>query len=118
MKNVRITSKFILAITFMFVVSFWAGEPVFAGRIAAWGWNYYGQCDVPSGNDFIAIAARWKHSLALKSDGSIVGWGQNNHRQSDSPTGNDFIAISAGCVHSLALKADGSLLAWGYNGNG
>lgn len=92
--------------------------PAFAGRIVAWGWNYDGQCNVPSGSDFAAISANWKHSLALKADGSIVGWGQNNHGQSNSPAGNDFVAISAGEVHSLALKADGSLVAWGYNGNG
>lgn len=99
-------------------LSIWAATPVHAGRVIAWGWNYYGQCDAPAGDDFVAVAANWKHSLALRSDGTVVGWGQNNQGQSDPPPGNDFVAVSAGLVHSLALRADGSLYAWGYDGNG
>jgi len=37
-------------------------------------WNY-GQANPPDGNDFVAIAVGFVHSLALKSDGTIVGWG-------------------------------------------
>jgi len=118
MRCMRGKNKLGLAVTVLFVIGLCACGPAFAGRIAAWGWNYYGQCDVPRGNDFVAISARFKHSLALRSDGSIAGWGQNNHGQSDCPKGNDFVAVGAGTVHSLALKSDGSLVAWGYNGNG
>ena len=40
------------------------------GSIVAWGWNNYGQCDVPAPNtDFVAVAAGVWHSLGLKSDG-------------------------------------------------
>jgi hypothetical protein len=36
------------------------------------GYNYYGQCEVPSQNeDFVAIAASGHHSLGLKLGGSI-----------------------------------------------
>ena len=89
-----------------------------AGRLIAWGWNEYGQCDVPSGDDYVAISAQFKHTLALKADGTVVGWGQNNHGQSDPPPGNDYIAVAAGELHSLALRSDGSIVAWGYNSSG
>jgi hypothetical protein len=118
MRHTRTRLQFALLALAIVAVALWARDCAFAGRVVAWGWNYYEQCDVPAGNDFVAVSACWKHSLALRSDGSIEGWGQNNHGQSDPPAGNDFVAISAGGVHSLALRADGSLVAWGYNGNG
>ena len=75
--------------------------------------------DTPTGNDFVAISAGGRHSLALKSDGSLVAWGFNDDGQvSGTPTGNDFIAIAAGGYHNLALKSDGSLVAWGRTDQG
>ncbi|MHC4418394.1 MAG: hypothetical protein ACYSU6_07380, partial [Planctomycetota bacterium] len=60
----------------------------------------------PDGNNFIAIAARGHHSLALKADGSIVGWGKNDCGQATPPAGTGFIAIAAGYGgYSLALRA-------------
>ena len=39
------------------------------GTLAAWGWNYHKQCDVPTNKayDFIAIAAGGGHNIALTS---------------------------------------------------
>jgi len=44
------------------------------GTIVTWGWNIYGQCDIPAPNaDFVAVAAGGNHSLGLKhSDLSAV----------------------------------------------
>jgi hypothetical protein len=39
------------------------------GRIVAWGWNDYGQCDVPApaaADSFVAVAGGYGHSLAVK----------------------------------------------------
>ena len=48
------------------------------GSIVAWGWNEYGQCNVPAPNSgFVAVAAGENHSLGLKADGSIAAWGDN-----------------------------------------
>ena len=33
---------------------------------AEYAYNYYGQADPPEGADFVAIAAGWRHSLAIK----------------------------------------------------
>jgi len=35
------------------------------GSLAGWGCDDYGQCDVPDGNDFLAIAGGSQHSLAI-----------------------------------------------------
>jgi len=39
------------------------------GTVVAWGWNYYGQCNVPAGlSNVVAVAGDGYHSLALKVD--------------------------------------------------
>jgi len=84
------------------------------GTLIAWGLNSNGQCNVPRGNDFVAVSGGHWHSLALRADGSLVSWGSI----SEAPSGNDFVAIASGSGHNLALKADGSLAAWGGTGYG
>jgi hypothetical protein len=39
------------------------------GTLAAWGWNYHNQCDVPTSKalNFIDIAAGGGHNIALTS---------------------------------------------------
>ena len=96
------------------------------GTVRAWGWNQYGQTDVPAGlSHVVAIKGGAEHSLALRSDGTVVGWGANdawaesdpnctyvgNHcprkpcGQIDIPDGlSGVTAISAGNFHSIALK--------------
>ncbi len=55
-------------------ITAWASKS--DGTIVAWGWNDYGQCNVPAPNaDFVAVAGGGAHSLGLKSDGTIVAWG-------------------------------------------
>ena len=74
------------------------------GSIIGWGYNDYGQATLPDDNDFIAIAAGYSHSLAVRLDGLIVGWGDDTFSQATPPEGDSFIAIAAGAVNSLALK--------------
>ena len=94
------------------------------GAIVAWGYNGYGQLNVPAPNaDFIAVAAGEMHSLGLKADGSVVAWGSDSphddHGQCNVPAPNtDFIAIAAGWYHSVGLKADGTIVTWGSNFHG
>jgi alpha-tubulin suppressor-like RCC1 family protein len=88
------------------------------GSIVAWGDNSQGQATPPSGDYFVAIAARNDHSLALRADGSIVGWGGNEYGEVTPPAGTGFVAISTGYFHSLALRADGSIVGWGRNDYG
>jgi len=119
MRKMRERSGFVWAVVIVLGVTLLVGESARAGRLVAWGQNIEGQCDVPSGTDFVAISAQWKHSLALRADGSIAAWGQNNWDQAEPPAGTDFVAVAAGgfsfFVHAVALRGDGSLAAWGDN---
>ena len=71
------------------------------GTLAGWGWNGYGQIDVPAGS-FTAVAAGWYDSLAIRTDGTLVGWGGNDTGQTDVPSGT-FTAVAAGAHHGLAI---------------
>ena len=56
------------------------------GSVACWGWNEYGQCEVPTDigtpeNPVASVAVGSAHTAALLSDGSIVCWGSNNDGQ-------------------------------------
>jgi len=90
------------------------------GFIVAWGWNAYGQCDVPAPNaDFVAVAGRGSHSLGLKHDGTVVTWGGNDYGQCNVPAPNaDFVTVAAGGYHSLGLKSDWKIVAWGRSDGG
>jgi len=90
----------------------------FGGIIVAWGnYNYFGQLDVPDGNDFVAIAAGQSHGLAIRSDGTLVAWGNNDWGLANVPDGNDFVAVATGGTHGLALRSNGKIEAWGGEGN-
>jgi hypothetical protein len=88
--------------------------------VAAWGYNDFGQCNVPAPNSgFVAVAGGNWYSLGLKADGSLVAWGANYDGQCNVPAPNSgFVGVAAGDSHSLGLKADGSIVAWGYNAHG
>jgi hypothetical protein len=78
----------------------------------AWGYNGYGQLNVPAPNtDFVALAAGTYHtSLGLKADGSIVAWGDNEFGQTNVPAPNtDFVAVAGGSYHSLGLTGEAPL---------
>jgi hypothetical protein len=90
------------------------------GTVLAWGDDWDGQCDVPSGlSNVVAIAAGQYHSLALRADGSVVAWGDNSASQTAiPPDATNVVAISAGDWHNLALLEDGGIVAWGDNSEG
>ena len=86
--------------------------------VAAWGWDGYGQCDVPTRLGVVKhIAAGGNHTVAVHADGSVTAWGQNNWGQCNVPAELGAVAhIDAGGLHTVVVKTDGSVAAWGYNG--
>jgi alpha-tubulin suppressor-like RCC1 family protein len=88
-------------------------------RIVAWGNNYNGQTNVPSGlTNVVAVAAGSSHFLALNADGTVIGWGADDAQQIDVPSDlSGVVAIAAGMSRSIALKADGTVTAWGDYGS-
>jgi Regulator of chromosome condensation (RCC1) repeat len=87
------------------------------GTVVAWGNNFYGQTNVPSGlTNVIAIAAGYYHSLALTGNGTVVAWGANFNGQTTAPPGlSNVVAIAAGGYHNLALMSNGTVVSWGMN---
>jgi len=90
------------------------------GVVSVWGDNTYGQLNLPAGLSGVTkIATGYRHTLALKNDGTVVAWGYNAYGQSTVPAGlTGVIALAAGDRHSLALKSDGTVVAWGENSQG
>jgi alpha-tubulin suppressor-like RCC1 family protein len=118
------------------------------GTVATWGMNAYGQLgdgtttyrltpvNVTGGlDDVIAIAAGYRHSVALKVDGTVWSWGDNGggilgagiadaYRTSpvqvvtSSGPLTGITAISAGLFHTMALKSDGTVWVWGQSNYG
>lgn len=99
------------------------------GTVLGWGYNYYAQATgsptkLSTGGvvrikgavltNVVGIAAGWRHSLALKRDGTVVGWGDDAQGQASAPSGlSNVVSVAAGYARSLALKADGRVVAWG-----
>ena len=83
-----------------------AQTTVQAGTPLAWGYNNYGQSDIPSGlTDVVDVAGGTYHNLALKSDGTVVAWGDNFYGQTNVPSGlTGVVNVAAGAYHNLAVK--------------
>ena len=101
------------------------------GVVHCWGFNDYGQLDVPTGR-YQSVAASLYYSCGLRTDGQIRCWGQNDYSSygsttppaSDGPTGQaappsgNFTAVSAGWEHACALNSAREIVCWGRNHNG
>lgn len=78
-------------------------------------------------NEWLRVSTGWKHTLALKRNGTLWAWGCNadgqlgigNNEPASTPVpvgkSEVWLAIAAGDRHSLGIKADGTLWAWGNN---
>lgn len=137
-----------------FIGTGWSGAAIVAGghhtvavkangTLWAWGYNMSGQLgngttsysessptQIGSGSTWSAIAAGWRHTVALKTDGTLWAWGYNGDGQlgdgttatsQSSPvqiTGTAWAQVACKQHHTLSIKTDGTLWAWGYNYNG
>jgi alpha-tubulin suppressor-like RCC1 family protein len=119
------------------------------GNVYAWGQNDQGQLglgradagnytypfQVPGLSNIVAISTGYRHSMALRNDGTVFTWGFNSTGQlgqgtigSNTPCDCDptptavsglsnVTAIEAGYDFSLAVRNDGTVRAWGSNMN-
>jgi len=96
--------------------------PISAGAssLVAWGYNLFGQTNVPAGlNNIVAIAGGGFHNLALQANGRVVAWGLNTLGQTNVPAGlTNAVAIAGGNYDSLALTGNGRVVGWGSNNFG
>ena len=117
--NLRIVLLFALASALVPFCA--AGETA----VVAWGagtfvakppdLNDFGQSLVPASlTNATQVAAGWRHSLALRSDGSLAGWGDDTLGQLDFNVGEtDFVAVACGRLHSLALRSSSTVAVAG-----
>jgi alpha-tubulin suppressor-like RCC1 family protein len=82
---------------------------------------------IGSETNWQAVEAGWRHTVALRADGTLWAWGQNYRGQLGNGTytetntpqriGSDtnWQAVAAGQYHTVALRTDRTLWAWGNN---
>ena len=88
------------------------------GRVVCWGWNGFGQTDVPSDLDqVVSIAGALHHIAALKSDGTVVAWGGNQGGQCDTPVGLSGVTHIAASSSTTIALLDSSLSTCGSRGS-
>lgn len=113
------------------------------GAVWCWGANPVGQLglgaptedqwlpqQVGSDHDVTALAARARHTCALRSDGSLWCWGDNSDGQlgvGDTDNrfgpvrvgdGTDWRSLVAGALHTCAVDGADQLHCWGDNASG
>jgi len=114
------------------------------GSLHCWGRNAAGQLgdgttadrrtptqETSGASDWASVAAGWRHTCGVKTDGSLHCWGRNTADQLGDGTTVDrraptreasgaahWASVSAGWRHSCGVKTDGSLHCWGRNVSG
>ena len=61
------------------------------------------------------VAARWYHTVGLRSGGSVVAVGDNFMGQCNVGGWTDITQVAAGGYHTVGLKSDGTVVAVGWN---
>ncbi len=73
--------------------------------------NDFGQSIVPANlTNAVQVASGWRHSMAVKADGTLEGWGYDAWGQINFPPGSNFLCVACGEYNSLALKSDGTVV--------
>jgi hypothetical protein len=114
------------------------------GTLWLWGNNTYGNLGdnttvrksspiqtIAGGTNWKQVACGYRHTAAIKADGTLWCWGYNAYgalgnntiTNRSSPvqtvTGEtNWKQVSGGQYHSAAIKNDGTLWCWGYNNAG
>ena len=78
--------------------------------MAAWGWDAFGQCKVPPGTGFVAVAAGGRHSIALKNDSPVATAGVEAYKQLDTFTSRDILAVARGIYYRVAVLGEPVIL--------
>lgn len=87
------------------------------GTVVATGENYYGQRNVGTWSNIVAVSAGNRHTVGLKADGTVVAIGTISDDRCDVGSWRDIFAVSARFSHTVGLKADGTVVATGTKDN-
>jgi Regulator of chromosome condensation (RCC1) repeat len=89
------------------------------GTVVAWGYNGYGQTNIPIAfTNIVQIAPSYYGIYALNNQGTVLIT-SNAEATPYYPSGfPQIIEIAAGNAFALGLCADSTVVAWGNNSNG
>jgi len=82
-------------------------------NVIVWGYNDFGQCNVPHGLNATDIACGGYHTLVIDTDGYVHAWGRNDYGQCDVPAGLQATHVAGGGLHSLAIDTAGMYMRGG-----
>ena len=114
------------------------------GTLWTWGYNASGQLGdntrtntlspiqtIAGGTNWVEVAAGYRYTAAIKTDGTLWLWGYNGSGQLGDNTitdksspiqtvagGNSWKQVAVSGYHTAAIKTDGTLWLWGSNGSG
>ena len=88
------------------------------GKVLATGENEYGQCNVSSWEDIVAIDNSYGITVGLKSDGTVVAVGDNEYGKCNVSKWTNIVAICSSPTVTYGVKSDGTVVTTGYNDDG
>ncbi|CAK9040832.1 unnamed protein product [Durusdinium trenchii] len=60
------------------------------GKAVAFGWNFHGQCDLPSDGRYRAVACGENHTVLLAENGLVWAAGEDQHGQCQASCASEF----------------------------
>lgn len=75
----------------------------------------FGECNVFTWWDIVAVAAGDHHSVGLKNDGTVVATGDNSSGQCNVETWQNIKYIAAGESYTIGVREDGTVVTTGLH---
>ncbi|TLM64755.1 MAG: hypothetical protein FDZ69_11410, partial [Deltaproteobacteria bacterium] len=88
------------------------------GEVLAVGDNRYGNLNIESWGDIVALAPGIYHTAGLKIDGTVMVSGPNWYGESNVADWSNITSVVVGYHHTVGLRADGTVLSVGNNSYG
>ena len=83
------------------------------GTVVAVGGNSYGETNVDSWTNIVAVAAGYTDTMGLKSDGTVLAVGDNSYGQTNVGSWTNIVAVAPGWFDTVGLTSDGTVVAVG-----